>query len=157
MKGFCIWLWPWPWLHVSVCLQYSGIHQQRSNCTSICNHCYFYALFQVSFLSALLSFFTQICLEQSKELHLLVEVCLEKYLFIQRQQANQRKVYSYMYIYLAGNETEILHEAICKILYTTCRYTQSILNNLQLLYIMGQFFLVWSVHSLHVHNKVLRK
>ena len=46
----------------------------------------------MSFLSALLSFFAPICLEHSKELQLLVEVCLEKYLFIQRQQANQRKV-----------------------------------------------------------------
>jgi len=150
MKCFCMWLGLW----LSVCLQYSGVHQQRSNCTFICNYCYFYFLFQVSFLSALLSFFAPICLEQSKELHLLVQVCLEKYLFIQRQQANQRKVYNYMYIYLAGNETEILPEATCKILY---RHTQSTLNNLQLLYIMSKFFLVWSVHSLRVHNKVLRK
>ena len=50
------------------------------------------SLFQVSFLSALVSFYAQIYLEKSKELHLLLEICLQKYLFVQRQQANQRKV-----------------------------------------------------------------
>ena len=54
-----------------------------------------FGLFQVSFLSALLSFYVPICLEHSRELYLLIEVCLEKYLFVQRQQANQRKVCYY--------------------------------------------------------------
>ena len=60
----------------------------------------------MSFLSALLSFFAPICLEHSKVLHLLVEVCLEQYLFIQRQQANQRKVCNN----LAPNQTDFMKQ-----------------------------------------------
>ena len=40
-------------------------------------------LFLIIFLS---------CSERSEELHLLLEICLQKYLLVQRQQANQRKV-----------------------------------------------------------------
>ncbi|KAJ7375226.1 rRNA primary transcript metabolism protein [Desmophyllum pertusum] len=61
----------------------------------------------VSFLSALLAFFVPICLKQSKDLHLLVEVCLEKYLVVQRQQANQRKT-------CTDRQT-------CRLLVQTCR------------------------------------
>ena len=50
------------------------------------------AEFQVSFLSALLCSFVPICCDPLKEIHHLVELCLEKYLLVQRQQANQRKV-----------------------------------------------------------------
>ncbi|XP_078357235.1 unhealthy ribosome biogenesis protein 2 homolog isoform X2 [Oculina patagonica] len=50
----------------------------------------------VSFLSAFLSYFVPICLEESKEFYLLVKVCLEKYFLVQRQQANQRKVFTSM-------------------------------------------------------------
>ena len=52
-------------------------------------HCTF---FQVTFLSALLSSFEPICCDSLKVVHHLVEVCLENYLLVQRQQANQRKV-----------------------------------------------------------------
>ncbi|CAH3138328.1 unnamed protein product, partial [Pocillopora meandrina] len=49
-----------------------------------------------SFLSALVTLYLQICSERSEEFHLLLEICLQKYLLVQRQQANQRKVFTSM-------------------------------------------------------------
>ncbi|XP_068694742.1 unhealthy ribosome biogenesis protein 2 homolog [Montipora foliosa] len=62
----------------------------------------------VTFLSSLLSLFEPIHLDQSEDLCVLVKVCLHRYLLVQRQQANQRKVFSAMCQQLLGPLTRLL-------------------------------------------------